>query len=281
MMKNKAILEFKKEIMQDQYIVDFINDNKISDEEVEEALFDLYNVSEALKVCNTCKGKGECMLDTFDMHPSLVYECGIKVVDVPCTYKDLISPKYLELLYFPTDYKDGDLKPVSARSEVYKALKDYNKDPLKKQGIYIHGTFGTGKTFILLKEAKELAKKRINVVFVYYPDFCRAIKMNIGLGINNEQLINKCKQADVLMFDDIGGEGNSSFVRDEVLGPILQYRMFSLKPTFMTSNYSVDELEQHLAEAKDATNLVNASRVVERIRMLMKEIQLQDINYRK
>ena len=280
MMKKDVVLEFKEEVLQDEYVNKFIKDNNISDNEVSEAVFDLYNVSEALKVCKICQGKKECMLDTFDTHPSLVYANGIKVVDVECEYKDLVSPKYLELLYFPTNYNDGDLKPVSSRSEVYKALKEYNKDPLRKQGIYLHGTFGTGKTFILLKEAKELAKKRINVVFVYYPDFCREIKMNITTG-NNEAIINKCKRADVLMFDDIGGEGNSSFVRDEVLGPILQYRMFASKPTFMSSNYSVAELEEHAAEARESSNQVNASRVVERIKELMKEIRLDDVNYRK
>ena len=279
-MMNKALLEFKNDALQDEYVAKFVSDNKLSEDEIEEAVFDFYNVSQALKVCKACKGKGECRLETFDTHPGLVYANGVKVVDLPCEYKDLISPRYLELLYFPGEYVDGDLKVASARSEVYKALKAYNKNPLKNQGIYLHGTFGTGKTFILLKEAKELAKKRINVVFVYYPDFCRAIKMNITTG-NNEAIINKCKQADVLMFDDIGGEGNSSFVRDEVLGPILQYRMFAYKPTFMSSNYSINELEQHLAEAKDSSNLVNASRVVERIKMLMTEIELDDVNYRK
>ena len=280
MMKKDVVLEFKEEVLQDEYVAKFIKDNNISDNEVSEAVFDLYNVSEALKVCKICQGKKECMLDTFDTHPSLVYANGIKVVDVECEYKDLVSPKYLELLYFPTDYNDGDLKPVSSRSEVYKALKEYNKDPLRKQGIYLHGTFGTGKTFILLKEAKELAKKRINVVFVYYPDFCREIKMNITAG-NNEAIINKCKQADVLMFDDIGGEGNSSFVRDEVLGPILQYRMFASKPTFMSSNYSVAELEEHLVEVRGEINSTNSSRIIERIKELMKEIRLDDVNYRK
>ena len=280
-MNNKIVDEFKKEVLQDEYIASFIKNNNVSEEEIDEAIFDLYNVAEALKVCKACAGKGECKLDTFDNHPDLVYDNGIKVVDKPCSYKDLISPKYLELLYFPADYTDGELKPVSSRSEVYKALKAFNKDPYNSQGIYIHGSFGTGKTFILLKEAKELAKKRINVVFAYYPDFCRAIKMNIGLGVNNEEIINKCKHADVLMFDDIGGEGNSSFVRDEVLGPILQYRMFASKPTFMSSNYSSKELEQYLVDTKDAVNLSSASRIVERINMLMKEIKLDDINYRK
>ena len=279
-MMNKALLEFKNEALQDEYVAKFVKDNKLTEDEIEEAVFDLYNVSEALKVCKACKGKGECKLETFDTHPGLVYANGIKVVDLPCEYKDLVSPKYLELLYFPGEYVDGDLKVAGARSEVYKALKAFNKNPLRNKGIYLHGTFGTGKTFILLKEAKELAKKKINVVFVYYPDFCREIKMNITTG-TNEALINKCKQADILMFDDIGGEGNSSFVRDEVLGPILQYRMFALKPTFMSSNYSMSELEKHLAEAKDSSNVVNASRVVERIKELMTEIELDDVNYRK
>ena len=130
---NKALLEMKKLIADDQYINDFIKNNNISEDVLNEAVFDLLNVSEALEVCKKCQGKGECMLGTFDTHPTLVYNNGIKVVDVGCEYKDLISPKYLELLYFPYEYTDGDLKAVNSRSELYKALKEYNTDPLHKQ----------------------------------------------------------------------------------------------------------------------------------------------------
>ena len=36
----------------------------------------------------------------------------------------------------------------------------------------------------------------------------------------------------VLILDDIGSEMNTQWVRDEVLGPILQFRMLEELPTF-------------------------------------------------
>ena len=39
----------------------------------------------------------------------------------------------------------------------------------------------------------------------------------------------------------------SSWIRDEVFGVILQYRMQEQLPTFFSSNFTMDELEQHLS----------------------------------
>ncbi|MDI5788502.1 hypothetical protein PO124_09190 [Bacillus licheniformis] len=40
------------------------------------------------------------------------------------------------------------------------------------------------------------------------------------------------KSTPILMLDDIGAESMSSWVRDEVLGAILQHRMSQQLPTF-------------------------------------------------
>ena len=114
-------------------------------------------------------------------------------------------------------------------------------------GMYIHGEYQRGKTYTLAALANEITKQGFKVVLAYYPDLVRELKSSIG---NNtlESLINKLKQADILMLDDIGGESNSSWVRDEVLGPILQYRLLDEKPTFFSSNLSIKDLALNMTE---------------------------------
>jgi DNA replication protein len=72
--------------------------------------------------------------------------------------------------------------------------------------------------------------------------------MKNSIGQNNVLAkVNKVKDAQILMLDDIGADSMSSWIRDEVLGVILQYRMQEKLPTFFSSNFSMKELEQHLA----------------------------------
>ena len=78
------------------------------------------------------------------------------------------------------------------------------------------------------------------------------------------------------MLDDIGGEGTSVWVRDEILGPILQYRLLDHKPTFFTSNYPIKRLvSDHFAKfTREADNL-NATRIGVRIAELTKDNIIQ------
>ena len=80
--------------------------------------------------------------------------------------------------------------------------------------------------------------------------------------------------------DDFGGEMPNSYIRDEVLLPILQKRMAYKKPTFMSSNLNAEQLLEHLAEGKAGVDMMRASRVWERIKVLMEIVELKDENYR-
>ena len=88
------------------------------------------------------------------------------------------------------------------------------------------------------------------------------------------------RRAEVLILDDFGGETPSSFIRDEVLLPILQERMIYKRPTFMSSNLNTEQLLEHLAEGKTGVDMTRASRVWERIKALMDFVELNDNNYR-
>ena len=157
-------------------------------------------------------------------------------------------------------------------------LNSYQENP-NQQGLYLYGSYGCGKSYIMGNLAVELTKLGVDVAFVYYPDFVRMVKSMITTGgINN--LVDELKKVPVLFLDDFGGESNSNFIRDEVLLPILQYRMVNKKPLFVTSNLSDKEIIAHLAESTKDVDGVKALRVFERLRSLMIFKELKDKNYR-
>ena len=70
-------------------------------------------------------------------------------------------------------------------------------------------------------------------------------------------------------------------VRDEVMTGILHYRMVEGLPTFISSNYSMDDLEYRYSRTKEnGVEETKAMRMLERIRSLCEEVQLHGKNYR-
>jgi len=141
--------------------------------------------------------------------------------------------------------------------------------------MYVSGLFGAGKTYILAAMANELAKLGREITFVYYPDMVRELKSSIGTD-NFESKIDALKRTEILFIDDIGGESPNGFIRDEVLGPILQHRLFDQLPTFFSSNMKSKVLID--AMAKDASNSekTKSTRIVERIKRLTEEFNLTE-----
>ena len=62
-----------------------------------------------------------------------------------------------------------------------------------------------------------------------------------------DQKRDRVKAAPILMLDDIGADALSTWLRDDILGVILEYRMQEELPTFFSSNFTMAELEAHLA----------------------------------
>jgi len=138
-------------------------------------------------------------------------------------------------------------------------------EPVK--GLYLHGPYMTGKTYGLAAAAKQFSTMQLNVTLMYYPDFAREIKSAIGQG-SLETRIAMLKKTDVLMLDDFGGEGYSAWVRDEVLGPILQHRLLDQKLTYFTSNIPPKQLIDHFTGQGSQNEQLKAFRIIERIQAL-------------
>lgn len=217
----------------------------------------------------------------------------------------LRTDPYIEIVYRPTKEKALELQKLRIRrnlkfydSEVYiqdasiaafscfneerqKAydlashfLENYKKDRYEK-GMLIYGRYGTGKSYLLSAIAQELALKNVAVLFVYVPDLIRSIRQGMNEG-NLEERINKLKQADILMLDDFGGENMSAWFRDEIIVPVLQYRLSAKLPVFMSSNFSIVQLLEALTLQKDETNRMKAGRLIQRIKDLMHYVKLSE-----
>ena len=156
-------------------------------------------------------------------------------------------------------------------------MNHYNDDN-KPKGLYLNGSFGSGKTYLISALFNEMAKKGIRSAIVYYPEFLRGLKSSFQTDYNDK--FNYIKKVPLLLLDDIGAENCSSWSRDEVLGPILQYRMESDLPTFFTSNLNLEELELSLTLSSSPSEKVKARRIVERVKQLSINIELISKNRR-
>lgn len=273
------------ELLLDEEISSLVKKYNLSREFLHRNLPTLMTQVERNKICRECKGNKLCAQEAPDMCSKLYYYNNKLNFDYKnCEYKELLNEDFVELMYVSEkNYAASkELYKVAPRANVLKGINSFISEYLagaKPKGMYIHGPFGVGKTFLLLKLANRLAKEKIKVLFVYYPDLVRSIKSSVGTS-NLEHYVEKLKKAEVLFLDDFGAESNSNFIRDEVLGPILQYRSTEGLPVFFSSNLNLEELRTHLEESKNEINPINSSRIIERINLITNQYELKDRNYR-
>ncbi|MFT8949025.1 MAG: primosomal protein DnaI, partial [Liquorilactobacillus hordei] len=166
---------------------------------------------------------------------------------------------------------------ISGREEIAQAASDfidaYTANPRKFiKGMYLQGSFGVGKTYLLGAIANGLAEEGFRSTMLHFPSF--AVEVKSAIGSNNVmEKIDNIKKAPILMLDDIGADQLSSWLRDDVLGIILQYRMQEELPTFFSSNLSLqDLLTQYLTvNNRGEAEPLKARRIMERIVFLSKE----------
>ncbi|MEG0286044.1 MAG: primosomal protein DnaI [Vagococcus sp.] len=169
-----------------------------------------------------------------------------------------------------------------AFQEAFKFINEFEDNPKAfHQGLYLQGTFGVGKTYLLGAIANTLAEKGYQSTLVHFPTFAVEMKQSIQKDTVGEKL-DAVKKAPILMLDDIGADSMSSWVRDDILGVILQYRMQEQLPTFFSSNFNMLQLEsEHLrVSQRGEDEPLKAKRIMERVRFLAKEINMIGKNRR-
>ena len=244
--------------------------------------------------CKNCKNIMECKNEVsgYVYYPERNGD-DLEFSYLPCKYKRELDKQnsYSNNIYYfdmPKEIKNASMHDIYTKDKnrypVIKWIKEFLEDTNKgkyHKGLYLNGSFGCGKTYLLSAMLNELAKNGKKVAIIYYPEFLRSLKETFNAGDEYQQKFNYIKKIDILLLDDIGAEMVTEWSRDEVLGTILQYRMEENLPTFFTSNLTISELEQHLAVTNKEVDNLKARRIIERIKQLTSDITMISVNLRK
>ena len=282
----KEYLEAKK----DKDFKELVDSLKLSDDELMKYTSKLKQASEELK---NSKEDDRCLINEI---PGFIFTPYVVDGVINFTYK-ASSAKEQELKdveYLKQGYKFEVSKTVrnAKMSEIYtndknridlikwvtKFIKDYKEGKTTK-GLYLSGNFGSGKSYIISAMMNELVKDGFSCAMIYYPEFLRILKSSFKTDFEDQ--FDYARKSDLLLLDDIGAENSTDWSRDEILGPILQYRMDNNLATFFTSNLTKEELEIHLSEGKQSIDKLKAKRIIERINYLTDELKLISKNQRK
>ena len=277
-LKNKDFKEFRDTLdIKDETLMKYTSN-------LEEACVEYHNCKncKSLETCNNnIKGYRYTPLKENDIITFSYEMCSKKGKEED----NLAYQKNLELFDMPKEIREANFKDIykddKSRLPIIKYFKEFIDDYKKEEqpkGLYLTGSFGSGKTYLIAALFNEMAKKNIKSALIYFPEFLRSLKSSFNSDYSER--FNYIKKVPLLLLDDIGAENTSSWSRDEVLGPILQYRMEEHLPTFFTSNLTLQELEKNLSITSNGVDKVKARRIIERIKQLTITMELISKNRR-
>lgn len=276
-----SLEDIQLQILGHPMIKEFREDHpEITDDLLERSLVKLDQAINEEQNCMKCPGLDGCPNLVQGHKAQLIWSLSyIETVFSPCAKwnhqqeqkhrEQLIKSHYIPRDVLAASFQNFDQDPL--RFNAFRALMEFclRVEPGSKQrkmkGIYLYGSLGVGKSYLMAATARKLADRNISSLLVYMPDFFREIKDSIQDNSLQDK-VDALKKVPVLFLDDIGAETLSPWARDEVLGAILQYRISENLPTLFTSNYDLKMLEEHLSySSKGGIELMKAKRIMERI----------------
>lgn len=151
---------------------------------------------------------------------------------------------------FSLDYYKEDEKTLRQMEKVFRACQNYGeKFRADSPSLLFKGGTGLGKTHLSLAIAGKAIEKGFGVIYGSAQTFAVALereRFDRDLpedGDTNSQLI----ECDLLILDDLGTEFSSSYV-NAALYNVVNSRMLANKPTIISTNLSLKELEERYSQ---------------------------------
>lgn len=241
---------------------------------------------QALDACAGCKGLNQCRQPLKGRVLNLYMSDGFLEEEyVPCRLQKRVADRRAHGANFRLRHgKDVDLEidldslDVSGEDREYllaftKVVRSYDGG----RGVFLFGQPGTGKTYLLTGMANKYARKGHRTSFVNVPLLCQDLRQSLEDADYRDDVMNALKYSEVLFLDDLGSEHITRWTRDEVLFPVLDFRMNTGRKTYFSSNYTLDELLDQYAQPGDR---VAALRLLERVKTLGESVNLKGVSRR-
>lgn len=198
------------------------------------------NYLEAKYTCKKCSDKG--ILD------GKLCSCHLELLK-NLAYSELSDKSSLRISSFDDfdlNFYKSDEKEYDMMSRIYDFCKQYANDfDMTSKSLIMWGETGVGKTHLSLAIAGEVINKGYGVVYGTAQNlFSNIEREHFGRGDgadgNTEKILLDC---DLLILDDLGAEFRTSFVTS-VFNNIVTTRLLQSKPTIISTNLSIDEIDE-------------------------------------
>ena len=277
----EKINNYVNEIKKDSYCNKFINDNQINDVIIENSLLTFQHLINDRKQCKNCSGLKNCPKNLKGLVKILEFIDG-KVIEtlVPCNYLEQKNKLVNNYVVKDFDNQFLDCRLTSNDIDAYREGIVRKMGTLingkEKKGLYIYGKTGVGKSYLSICLANRLVDQNKSVAYVNARNTIAILR---GYVINDkeafESLMNKIKNAELLIIDDLGNEKITDWSRDSVLYEVLDYRLRNkLNKIIINSNYNLYELK----ELYKVDNEVRAKRFIDLIRSICDDVELVGLN---
>jgi len=177
---------------------------------------------------------------------------------------------------FRFDYYSSEMTDVHREGAVraLKAAKSFVDDCLRTPyglGIMFTGPVGSGKTYLAASIANELMDSHLKVLFLVVPDLLDELRATYKSDLNELDLLDTARTIPILILDDLGAHNYTDWTRNRLYS-IINYRLNEQLPTVITSNLSLDEMEDYIG-IRTTSRIIQSSRIFRLT--VQKDIRLQ------
>ena len=242
--------EAKKRIENDEEIKTFIALNHIKEETVDKCLSKFIKVLDDREICASCQGIAHCKRNKGHYQLDLQYDETYETIEntvKPCKFEEVrLRVKKNFIQYdFDESFFDYSLKEclryftkertnlIVSLNNTFKNLKEKMNEP----SYFVYGDPEVGKTFILVQFAQGLATSNLGKI-AFINSMSYFDKLNNALYNEKEYfttLFEQLKNVDFLFIDDFGNEYKSPYIFDNIIFPLLSYRLQRKLHTSFTS----------------------------------------------
>jgi DNA replication protein DnaC len=170
----------------------------------------------------------------------------------------------------PTSENQKALRVCATYADSFKdKLPRNNADP-GRNGLFVTGPKGTGKTHLAAAIANQLMQQGTPVICMTMIDLLERIKRTYEQNrqywgeINEGNILDTYKRVQLLIIDDMGKETATEWAVSKIYA-IINARYEAYMPTIITTNYTDTELVRRLTP-KDSGDPTTADATIDRLR---------------